>query len=107
MTKRLYDIDFCKGVLMTLVVWGHFCAHSSGIGYEKNDVTMYVRLFQMPLFFMISGFFQKHVPDSHALKTSFEKTFIRLGLPLISWTVASYVTIGCIQGDWGGAKIIN
>lgn len=102
MIKRYLDIDFCKGVLIILVVWGHFCAHSSGYDYDKNVITMYVRLFQMPLFFMISGLFQKSVSDFPSLKRTIKKTFMRLGLPLISWTLLSYLAIGIVQSNWGG-----
>lgn len=101
-TFRFLDIDFCKGVLIILVVWGHFCAHSSGIDYEKNAITMYVRLFQMPLFFMLSGFFQKRVQSFSELKVVINKTFYRLGLPLLSWSAADYIVKGVVQGSWGG-----
>lgn len=97
MGKRLLDIDFCKGLLIIFVVWGHVCANSSGIDYEKNALTMYIRLFQMPLFFVISGLFQKQCDNIASLLKSFKNTFWRLGVPLIAWSIVYYVTIMIVQ----------
>ena len=102
MTKRYLDIDFCKGLLIVMVVWGHFCAHSSGSDYEKNALTMYIRLFQMPLFFMISGLFQKRITNTVEFLYSVKRCFYRLGLPLISFSIMDYMARGLFQNDLGG-----
>lgn len=59
--KRIDDFDFIKGVLIIFVIWGHCCMCLSGPDYEKNALTTYIRLFQMPLFIFISGYFQKSI----------------------------------------------
>lgn len=95
MKGRLESLDFVKGLLIVLVVWGHICAHSSGIDYEKNMLTSYIRLFQMPMFILISGFFQKTIASSGDLLIRVRKTFLNIGLPLFVWAlIASLVMWG-------------
>ena len=87
---RIDYFDFTKGVLILLVVWGHFCMHLSGEGYEKNFVTMYVRLFQMPLFILISGYFQKPITDLSLVVRKVMKSVHHIGIPLICWILIVY-----------------
>ena len=81
---RLEVFDFVKGCLILFVIWGHMCMYLSGADYEKNFLTMYIRLFQMPLFIFISGFFQKSIYSLSHLVQKIEKTIRHIGLPLFS-----------------------
>lgn len=63
----------------------------SGPGYEKNLCTTYIRLFQMPLFLFISGYFQKPVLSSSLLVNKLKKSLYHIGLPMISWIVLVYL----------------
>lgn len=76
MTKRKCNYDFIKGVLIILVVWGHCCSYLSGSNYEKNLLTSYIRLFQMPLFIFMSGYFVKSVYKIDELYDRVKKIFI-------------------------------
>lgn len=57
-TARKPEWDFVKGILIIFVVWGHVCSYVSGI-YDKNLLTAVIRLYQMPMFILVSGYFQK------------------------------------------------
>ena len=76
--------DFIKGVLIAFVVWGHVCAFSAGAGYDKNILTTYIRLFQMPVFVFISGYFQKEIKTGmKGLIQYFVKMFLSLVVPFL------------------------
>lgn len=89
--KRLESYDFMKGVLIMCVIWGHLCMYLSGSDYEKNELTTYIRLFQMPLFILISGFFQKSVVTLDDLKSKLRKSILHIGIPLIIWSILTYL----------------
>ena len=89
--KRIDDFDFIKGCLILFVVWGHFCMYLSGTDYEKNLFTTYIRLFQMPLFIFISGFFQKPVFGRIQAVKKVLKSIKHIAIPMVSWTVLVYV----------------
>ncbi len=60
--KRLYWVDFAKGVGIVLVVFGHVWrgVHSAGIAIPENvfaGVDRWIYGFHMPLFFFIAGMF--------------------------------------------------
>lgn len=91
-STRQNDFDFIKGCLILFVIWGHFCMYLSGPGYEKNLCTTYIRLFQMPLFLFISGYFQKPVLSLSILVNKLKKSLYHIALPMISWIVLVYLT---------------
>lgn len=86
---RKLEFDFIKGALILFVVWGHCCMYNSGPDYDKNFLTSYTRLFQMPLFIFISGFFQKDINNVLEIKTKLNKTFVTLVIPIISYYLLS------------------
>lgn len=88
---RRDDFDFIKGVLIVLVVWGHCCMYNSGPDYDKNILTAYIRLFQMPLFIFISGYFQKSINDIAQLKGKIKKVFFTIIVPILSFYALSVV----------------
>lgn len=90
--KRIDDFDFIKGCLILFVVWGHFCMYLSGTDYEKNLLTTYIRLFQMPLFIFISGFFQKPIAGLKSGLGKVNKSITHIAIPMVSWIVLVYVT---------------
>ena len=56
--KRNSTIDSLKGVLIILVVLGHWLEY--GFAHETNRIVFnYIYLFHMPLFILISGYFSK------------------------------------------------
>ena len=89
--KRIDDFDFIKGVLIFFVIWGHCCMYLSGSDYEKNALTTYIRLFQMPLFIFISGYFQKSFSTASEGFAIFRKCIVHIGVPLASWIIVTYL----------------
>ena len=68
--------------MIILVTWGHICAFSSGAGYDKNALTTYIRLFQMPVFVFISGYFQKEMKAGVVGMVKYLiRLFLSLGMP--------------------------
>lgn len=90
-TKRIEVFDFIKGSLILFVIWGHFCMYLSGQDYEKNLLTTYIRLFQMPLFIFISGYFQKPVVELSSAIKKLKKSLMHVGVPMCSWILIVYV----------------
>jgi len=90
-TRRDNKWDFIKGMLIVFVVWGHLCSYISNSSYEKNILTTYIRLFQMPLFIFVSGYFAKGIESFGDYIYQMKKIVIRIGLPYITWTGVSYI----------------
>lgn len=104
MTKRKCNYDFIKGVLIILVVWGHCCSYLSGSNYEKNLLTSYIRLFQMPLFIFMSGYFVKSVYKIDELYDRVKKIFYHIGIPYVVWTIIAF-TLDLAQNNVEGSLI--
>ena len=87
MKKRNTDIDFCKGVLILIVIWGHVCPNSSGSEYTYTwcALARITSLFAMPLFFLLSGFFAKSIKSFKDIIKQIHKVFWRLGVPLLTY----------------------
>lgn len=91
--KRRRDLDFAKGCLIFLVIWGHICPNSSGADYANTwcALARINSLFLMSLFFMISGYVIKLCCTSSQLAQRLKKTFFRLVVPLFSWGVLFFL----------------
>lgn len=90
---RRGDLDFIKGVLIFIVIWGHVCPNSSGMEYTFSwcALARITSLFAMPLFFMISGYFLKPCKSFFYFRLQVKKSFWRLAIPLVSWgLIASF-----------------
>ncbi len=88
-TKYYYpELDIVKGIAILLVILGHsFCTYPIDINSEFPLLGEIVRSFQMPLFFMASGFlFNVHGSFNDFIK----KKFWRLIVP---WIGFSFVTV--------------
>lgn len=59
--NRIYFFDNLKGVLIFLVVLGHYILPIHSISDPMNGVYEFIYLFHMPLFIFISGFFSKSI----------------------------------------------
>lgn len=67
---RLYWIDWMKAIGMGLIVYGHF----------SSLYDIYVYVFSVPLFFLISGFLSRRESDR---KVFWKKLFFNLIVPLL------------------------
>ena len=106
--SRLPQWDFVKAILIIFVVWGHVCSYISDSSYERNALTSLIRLYQMPMFILVSGYFQKPCHTVRDIKARLIKIFRSLCIPYLCWS-----GIGCIvyaganalintETAWGG-----
>lgn len=90
MKQRDYSFDFCKGVLIFLVVYGHVLQYHLLGNYENNPVYVFIYSFHMPVFFMISGYFARKAVNGDLWSCVITK-MKRLVLPATFWCLASLV----------------
>ena len=62
---RVEWLDSLKGILIILVVVGHFLLPVWDMGGMITDVYQLIYLFHMPLFVFVSGLLAKHAVDAH------------------------------------------
>lgn len=80
MTRRIEYIDAMRGLAMIMVVIGHFFSLSF---HYYNPLFLNINAtLQLPLFFMISGFFAPHMLKESFMKAVWDK-FSRLIIPAI------------------------
>lgn len=90
---RLPEWDFVKAVLIIFVVWGHICSYISDSSYDKNALTALIRLYQMPMFILISGFFQRPCRTFSEIKEKGIKIFKSLCIPYLCWCFVGCLTV--------------
>lgn len=86
--------DFAKAFLMFLVMYGHVCPALASESYNDSwcAITRITGLFVMPLFFLISGYFQSTISGKYDLLNKYRKTFFRVGVPLMAWGGVYYIS---------------
>ena len=91
--KRWIYPDFCKGILIILVVIGHSIQfglgkqyYSSGL-YFENPIYKVIYSFHMPAFMIISGFFWKNKIKGTCKSNVLVSRIKRLLQPIVSWAI--------------------
>ncbi len=74
-------LDICKGIGILLVVIGHY--------WIDHQISTYIYMFHMPLFFLLSGYLFK---PKHLIKEYLVKKSINLILPYISFLIIIGIT---------------
>lgn len=92
MKERDASWDFVKTILMFFVVFGHICP----AGEDWTPVTRVVGLYAIPLFFLVSGYFQSQVSSATALADKMKKTFKRIVVPMMAWGLV-YVMLSAMK----------
>lgn len=89
--KRIYSLDYVKGVAIVFVVWLHVIQYLCGQPFE-NVLFTKVCSFHMPVFMIISGYLfypkikgHKVVLDRMDIVSLISKQFRRLILPNCFW----------------------
>ncbi len=90
MGSRDYSVDFVKGWLIFLVVFGHVLANFLQTNYEHNSLYILIYSFHMPVFFMISGFFARKTVNLEFGECIRHK-FRRLIIPAFIWTLFAFL----------------
>ena len=100
---RIKEWDFIKGILIFCVIYGHINAYITPL--LVNDAfnyspTMVTRMFQMPLFILVSGLFCKTVDSFGGYIKVWKKYFTRLVIPYIVWCIILAIIKEVGQGDY-------
>lgn len=88
MTTRLESLDFLKGIAIFLIIYSHIDLFSFGHLTTFSYIEI-GRLFMVPLFFFISGFFLPITKSFsyHEMYTFIRKKFIRVLFPAIIFAI--------------------
>lgn len=86
--ERIKEWDFIKGVLIFCVIYGHINAYLTPPTTNEcfnYSPTIVIRLFQMPLFILVSGLFCKPVNNLKDYIKTWKKYVTRLIIPYLTW----------------------
>lgn len=87
---RIIEYDYIKGILIFLVIWGHFIQF---VGVEVNNpVHVWIYSFHMPLFIFISGFFSQKL-YSRSFLSFISKQIKHLILPNFIWATLALIIL--------------
>lgn len=90
-------LDVLKGVTMLLVVFGHTFQKTRS---DWQEDTLWIVMFHMPLFMVISGYFFYLSVEKYDIMTFIRKKFLRLYVPSLFWGAFTIVLVG-------GGKILK
>lgn len=96
MTKRLIWIDWMKVLAMYCIVWGHF--------FSSGHEFLYV--FNVPVFFVISGFLVKRENSN----VFWYKIFHNLFLPMLLISSINFIfntAVACLKGTFVAGEILS
>lgn len=79
--ERIHFFDNLKGILIFLVVFGHYALLVHAASPAMGGVYEYIYLFHMPLFVFVSGFFAKSIVKNGRLRV--EKIFSIVALAML------------------------
>ena len=87
--NRDESVDFFKGMLMLGVIWGH-TINSLSLDYFETGVWIhrFFRVYDMPFFMILSGFYLKQSADKYPLKTLLLNRSSMVLLPIVLWNLA-------------------
>ena len=84
-------LDVLKGVTMLLVVFGHAFQKTRS---DWQEDTLWIVMFHMPLFMVISGYFFYLSVEKYDIMTFIRKKFLRLYVPSLFWGAFTIVLVG-------------
>jgi len=99
--KRDQSFDCLKGILITLVVYGHI-SYVGTLDVVLRVISDAIYLFHMPIFFILSGVFFKPVLDRNRLRNF----FYRLVFPYLVF-YSCYLIILWLAGCYGSIEMSN
>ena len=93
MNRRSEYLDFCKGILIILVVAGHMIQVGSGASYVQHEsfydniIYKIIYSFHMPFFMAISGFLYYFTTTKYSGYCIFLKKIKSIFVPIVSWSI--------------------
>ena len=102
MSKRDLSLDYIKGILILLVVYGHCLYWLDGNTHSFNYIFFpkIIYTFHMPLFIFLSGYFFSVKKNANFYSTVIEK-FKKLIIPHFFFNVIMLIPIFCLWGTYG------
>ncbi|NJR18130.1 MAG: acyltransferase family protein [Calothrix sp. CSU_2_0] len=101
--QRNQFLDYTKGILMLLVVYGHaiqyIAYNGNGEGFFQDPIFKAIYIFHMPLFMAISGFVSFSSIQKSTFLTVVNKRFANLIVPIICWSILYTSTFFLIRKD--------
>ena len=96
MAKRELSLDYIKGILILLVVYGHclFWLDGNNNSYDYYFIPRIIYTFHMPLFVFLSGYFFSRKKNENIFTTITEK-FRRLIIPHLFFNIIMIIPIIC------------
>ena len=92
-------IDTLKGLLIILVIMGHFITTLNNVNLVNHAVMGLIYIFHMPLFILISGYFTKR-PDQQTPREMWR------GVLNLTITLAIFQVLNCIYVYFAGRDVI-
>jgi fucose 4-O-acetylase-like acetyltransferase len=83
-------IDYLKGLLILLVVYGHtiqYIAYPQSGDFYDNPLFKGIYIFHMPLFIAVSGFLSFYSIRKKTASESIQNRFYQLVIPIFCWTL--------------------
>ncbi|MGH4119465.1 acyltransferase family protein [Clostridium sp.] len=105
--KRNNRIDFLKGLIILLVVWGHTIqfANNGEFDFFLNPIFIFIYTFHMPLFVFIGGYlFLYSVSNKRCSKVIINK-IKQLVVPIVCWSTTYYLLTHLLTGN--SISIVN
>lgn len=86
-------VDFLKGILTFLVLWGHCIQYSSATGYDYfNDIAFrIIYSFHMPLFMMLSGYVFYITLSKKGRKKVIKSCITKYLIPIALWSAIYWI----------------
>lgn len=82
---RINWIDWAKAITIILVVMGHFNFNQSSFTYQN-----FIYIFHMPIFFFLSGYLYKSIPE---FPVFFKKNVLSLIVPYLFFNILTLICI--------------
>jgi len=100
--KRDAYIDFSKGFLMIGIVWGHIItALSADLFHTDIWIHQFFRVYDLPMFMIISGFFLKTSFKRHNTREIIVNKLTMLLVPITFWNlIRGYFTLKGLYFLW-------
>ena len=99
--KRDESLDYIKGVLIFLVVYGHsLCWMGVNIQKPFNFIALFIYSFHMPLFVFLSGYFFSPMKRNDVAET-LHKKYKRLIQPHLFFNLIMIIPIFCFWEQFG------
>jgi len=87
-TRRDETVDFIKGCLILGVIWGHTITALSLDHFESSVwIHSFFRVYDMPLFMILSGFFLKTSAERYTTKTLLLNRVGMILIPIVFWNL--------------------